>query len=154
MRLFTSFDSAMRCLRTATFHSLSPLSLVKGQDRNWGRRCVLRSATKDVQPPKMAPSMTTDTSRSVSAIDWDSLDFGLSHNGHVSPFSLFKISLTFFQVMYKATADASGNFKGGICPYGALEIMPAGQVLNYGQSIFEGVYFTPIICILSFHVQE
>lgn len=56
--------------------------------------------------------------------------------------------------MYKATADASGNFKGGICPYGALEIMPAGQVLNYGQSIFEGLYFTSTQDVLSFPIQE
>jgi len=41
--------------------------------------------------------------------------------------------------MYLATADSSGNYKGELCPYGPLELMPSAQVLNYGQVILEGL---------------
>lgn len=42
-------------------------------------------------------------------------------------------------MMYCATTDESGNWSGGIKPYGPLSMMPSAQALNYGQSIFEGL---------------
>lgn len=41
--------------------------------------------------------------------------------------------------MYCATCDETGNWTGGIKPYGPLSMMPSAQVLNYGQAIFEGM---------------
>lgn len=41
--------------------------------------------------------------------------------------------------MFKATSDKTGNYKGALCPYESLDLMPATQALNYGQAIFEGL---------------
>mmetsp|Transcript_8914 Transcript_8914/g.27053 ORF Transcript_8914/g.27053 Transcript_8914/m.27053 type:complete len:323 (-) Transcript_8914:282-1250(-) len=42
--------------------------------------------------------------------------------------------------MYTATwSKETGWTSGTIAPYGPLEMMPSAQVLNYGQSIFEGM---------------
>ena len=41
--------------------------------------------------------------------------------------------------MYTATWTADGDWEGGVKPFANLEVSPAAQVLNYGQSIFEGM---------------
>jgi hypothetical protein len=46
----------------------------------------------------------------------------------------------FFQMMYQAEWSAeSGWSAGSLMPYGPISLMPSAQVLNYGQSIFEGM---------------
>ena len=60
-----------------------------------------------------------------TAIDWDELGFGLTHVG---------------DRMYVATFDSeTGTWSGSLQPYGPLPLMPSAQVLNYGQSVFEGM---------------
>lgn len=41
--------------------------------------------------------------------------------------------------MYRATFEPGSGWEGGIEPYGTLQLHPSAQVLNYGQSIFEGM---------------
>ncbi|KAI3871224.1 hypothetical protein MKW98_015124 [Papaver atlanticum] len=42
--------------------------------------------------------------------------------------------------MYLSKCSAGGNFsKGGLRPYGNIELSPASGVLNYGQGLFEGL---------------
>lgn len=43
------------------------------------------------------------------------------------------------QQQYVATWTAEEGWKGSLRPYGPLELLPSAQVLNYGQSIFEGM---------------
>lgn len=38
-----------------------------------------------------------------------------------------------------ATWTAESGWQGSLRPYGPLELLPSAQVLNYGQSIFEGM---------------
>lgn len=57
-------------------------------------------------------------------IDWDNLGFGISH---VAP------------VMYTAQFIPGMGWQGGLQPYGPLQLEPSAQVLNYGQSVFEGL---------------
>lgn len=60
-----------------------------------------------------------------SDIDWDTLGFGLTHVGHT---------------MFLATCEAgSDQWTGGLQPYGPLPMYPSAQVINYGQSVFEGM---------------
>lgn len=58
-------------------------------------------------------------------IDWEQLGFGLQDVA---------------QTMYVAQwAEDSGWVPGQLQPYGPLQLMPSAQVLNYGQSVFEGM---------------
>jgi hypothetical protein len=41
--------------------------------------------------------------------------------------------------MYRATHTPEDGWQGAIEPYGPLLLEPSAQVLNYGQSIFEGM---------------
>ncbi len=41
--------------------------------------------------------------------------------------------------MYRATFEPGSGWTGGLEPYGPLQLHPGAQVLNYGQSIFEGM---------------
>lgn len=41
--------------------------------------------------------------------------------------------------MFVGEADAQGNWTGGLQPYGTIQLEPSAQVLNYGQSVFEGM---------------
>lgn len=41
--------------------------------------------------------------------------------------------------MFVGEADAAGNWTGSLQPYGPIQLEPSAQVLNYGQSIFEGM---------------
>ena len=41
--------------------------------------------------------------------------------------------------MYRARWSPDAGYVGGIVPYGPLPLDPASQVLNYGQSVFEGM---------------
>lgn len=43
------------------------------------------------------------------------------------------------QMMYRATYHPSSGWEGGLEPYGPLQLEPSAQVLNYGQSVFEGM---------------
>ena len=57
-------------------------------------------------------------------IDWDNLEFGVYPT----------------RSMWKSTNSINGEWdKGGLIPYGNIEISPAAGVLNYGQGIFEGM---------------
>lgn len=58
-------------------------------------------------------------------IDWDTLGFGLKDVA---------------QTMYVAEWTEEGGWNSGaLVPYGPLQLMPSAQVLNYGQSVFEGM---------------
>jgi len=60
-----------------------------------------------------------------SSIDWDRIGFGLTHVG---------------DAMYVSTCEAgSATWEGGVQPYGPIPMFPSAQVLNYGQSVFEGM---------------
>ena len=57
-------------------------------------------------------------------IDWNNLEFGVYPT----------------RSMWKSTNSINGEWdKGGLIPYGNIEISPAAGVLNYGQGIFEGM---------------
>ncbi len=43
------------------------------------------------------------------------------------------------QMMYRATYHPSSGWEGRLQPYGPLQLDPSAQVLNYGQSVFEGM---------------
>lgn len=43
------------------------------------------------------------------------------------------------QTMYRATWTPEEGWQGSLEPYQPLQLEPAAQVLNYGQSIFEGL---------------
>ena len=43
------------------------------------------------------------------------------------------------QTMYKAVWTPDQQWQGGLEPYQCLQLEPAAQVLNYGQSVFEGL---------------
>lgn len=43
------------------------------------------------------------------------------------------------QFMYKALWTPETGWQGGLEPYGPLDLLPSAQVLNYGQSVFEGM---------------
>lgn len=59
-----------------------------------------------------------------SDIDWDSLGFGLQNVG---------------TQMFVAETDEDRQWSGSMRPYGPVEMYPSAQVLNYGQSVFEGM---------------
>ena len=68
---------------------------------------------------------TAETPAPTDAIEWESLGFGLNNVG---------------RTMYLATCEAgSTKWSGELQPYGPLPLMPSAQVLNYGQSVFEGM---------------
>ena len=73
-----------------------------------------------------AQSTATSSIAPSKDIDWDSIGFNIDNVG---------------KTMYLATYDVSGDgtWSGGLQDYGPLEIYPSAQVLNYGQSIFEGM---------------
>ncbi|KDD73849.1 hypothetical protein H632_c1787p0 [Helicosporidium sp. ATCC 50920] len=60
------------------------------------------------------------------ALDWDTLGFGLTG---VAPLV--------FRATYRADTDSWESH--GMEPYAPLPVYPSAQVLNYGQSIFEGL---------------
>lgn len=41
--------------------------------------------------------------------------------------------------MFKALWTPETGWQGGLEPYGPLDLLPSAQVLNYGQSVFEGM---------------
>ena len=41
--------------------------------------------------------------------------------------------------MYQATFTPEQGWSGGLEPYAPLQLDPSAQVLNYGQSVFEGM---------------
>ena len=43
------------------------------------------------------------------------------------------------QTMYRATFTPKQGWSGQLQPYGPLQLHPSAQVLNYGQSVFEGM---------------
>eukprot|EP00951_Prasinocladus_malaysianus_P031792 scaffold306687_cov49-Prasinocladus_malaysianus.AAC.1 len=83
-------------------------------------------------------------------IDWDTLGFGLEHAApdfyifaHRKSICCRFISAYVFacacQTMYVATWTEAQGWQGTLKPYGPLDMLPSAQVLNYGQSIFEGM---------------
>jgi branched-chain amino acid aminotransferase len=66
----------------------------------------------------------TDTEPSPD-IEWDDLGFGLQHVA---------------DTMYVSTCLAGeSSWSGSLRPYGPMSLYPSAQVLNYGQSVFEGM---------------
>ena len=50
-----------------------------------------------------------------------------------------KSGLLTAQYQYAASWTEEEGWRGKLKPYGPLELLPSAQVLNYGQSIFEGM---------------
>lgn len=72
----------------------------------------------------LASSPASSTAPSTE-VDWDQLGFGLANVA---------------QHMYIATCEAGDStWTGSLQPYGPLSLYPSAQVLNYGQSVFEGM---------------
>lgn len=115
-----------------------PPQILQGRRKNRVRKRVRNLTSKIRHLSRTCSAVSTNGSQQVAELDWDSLDFSIKHIGHVPRFTLLSSLVLYFQTMYKATADPSGDFEGGTCPYEALQMMPSAQVLNYGQSIFEG----------------
>eukprot|EP00879_Flechtneria_rotunda_P030257 GHRR01032865.1.p1 GENE.GHRR01032865.1~~GHRR01032865.1.p1 ORF type:complete len:425 (+),score=93.20 GHRR01032865.1:299-1573(+) len=85
------------------------------------KRCIKRCS----RPLSLRCLATAQATKPNVQIDWNTLGFGLQHVA---------------QTMYVAdwTADNGWN-QGTVKPYGPLPLMPSAQVLNYGQSVFEGM---------------
>eukprot|EP00884_Botryococcus_braunii_P001119 jgi/Botrbrau1/11007/Bobra.101_1s0005.1 len=69
-------------------------------------------------------ALVTEPERKTVGIDWDKLAFSCEYTG---PY------------MYKALWTPESGWQGGLEPYGPLDLLPSAQVLNYGQSVFEGM---------------
>lgn len=78
------------------------------------------------QPLRLAAQAVSQTGdRPKVQINWEKLGFGLQDVA---------------QSMYVAEwREGQGWDKGALKPYGPLQLMPSAQVLNYGQSVFEGM---------------
>ena len=105
------------CLRVPSLGSpvrrLSFRSLSSSRSDARGRCAQIRSASNAIDT---APS---------ADIDWDALGFGLQHVA---------------STMYVATCPAGSDaWTGSLQPYGPMSLYPSSQVLNYGQSVFEGM---------------
>jgi len=109
-----SYSSRRRVARPAPHHAPAA-SYPPTHPRRATSPAVAACAAAKPDPASMAPT---------DALDWESLTFGIQNAG---PF------------MYKATATAEGEWEGGVVPFGPVELNPSAQVLNYGQSIFEGM---------------
>lgn len=68
--------------------------------------------------------MSTSTPLPKSDIDWDNMGFNINN---VAP------------RMFVATCGQDGKWTGSMQNYGPMPMHPSAQVLNYGQSIFEGM---------------
>lgn len=89
--------------------------LARGGEQRLSERAFLARAQSTAEG-SLAPSKD---------IDWDALGFNIDKVGGT---------------MYLATCNASdGIWTGNLQPYGPLPVFPSAQVLNYGQSVFEGM---------------
>ncbi|KAM3403231.1 hypothetical protein ACQJBY_006772 [Aegilops geniculata] len=90
-------------------YSMSLLPLRKAQGMG---RCEASLASNYTQTSEFAD------------LDWENLGFGLVQTDY----------------MYTTKCGPDGNFdKGGMVPFGPIEMNPASGVLNYGQGLFEGL---------------
>ncbi|KAL3154924.1 hypothetical protein ABBQ38_011458 [Trebouxia sp. C0009 RCD-2024] len=98
------------------------------QKQKPSRRCKLHSmpARAQAQAQAEAPLAPVEQkpSRMQKNITWDTLGFGLEHVA---------------SSMFVAEWTPEQHWKGQMMPYGPLHLDPAAQVLNYGQSVFEGM---------------
>lgn len=92
-------------------HCSAPRRLLTGRAPSRGQlRCVASASATRPKPVEM---------------DWDKLGFGLQGVA---------------QTMYVSEwSEGAGWDKGALKPYGPIPMMPSAQVLNYGQSVFEGM---------------
>lgn len=87
--------------------------------------CLTRQSQRPSRAPRLRCLASAQATRPKVEIDWDTLGFGLKDVA---------------QSMYVANwTEANGWDKGSLQPYGPLQFMPSAQVLNYGQSVFEGM---------------
>ena len=64
----------------------------------------------------------------------------IPHDGRVPPCpALIDVGIPRAQYQYMASWTEEDGWRGKLKPYGPLELLPSAQVLNYGQSIFEGM---------------
>lgn len=127
----------MLAFQSSVVRPCLPQSL-QGRRKHCVRNRVRNLTSKTRHFQRTCSAVSTNGSQQVAELDWDSLDFSIKHIGHVPPSTLLSSLILSSQTMYKATSDPSGDFQGGTCPYEALQMMPSAQVLNYGQSVFEG----------------
>ncbi|BDA50893.1 Branched-chain-amino-acid aminotransferase 5, chloroplastic [Coccomyxa sp. Obi] len=80
--------------------------------------------TKDEPSTASTSGSGEHSNGAVANINWDELGFGIDH---MAP------------MMYRATYHPDSGWEGGLEPYGPLQLDPSAQVLNYGQSVFEGM---------------
>mmetsp|Transcript_11820 Transcript_11820/g.29913 ORF Transcript_11820/g.29913 Transcript_11820/m.29913 type:complete len:419 (-) Transcript_11820:183-1439(-) len=120
---------AVQSTRTATAHGLNTLARPLRPCRH---KCLVsvnrgicrRGDAANNLGRKLHMSSVVEGTGKKTNVDWDELGFGLDD---VAP------------MMYVATWTAEGGWSGELKPYGMLDMFPAAQVLNYGQSIFEGM---------------
>eukprot|EP00882_Tetradesmus_deserticola_P004929 GHRQ01005193.1.p1 GENE.GHRQ01005193.1~~GHRQ01005193.1.p1 ORF type:complete len:374 (+),score=149.89 GHRQ01005193.1:67-1188(+) len=87
-------------------------------------RASAHATSKTSRRPLLCRAQAAATTPKVS-VDWDNLGFGLQDVA---------------QTMYVAEWTAEKGWdQGTLKPYGPLQMMPSAQVLNYGQSVFEGM---------------
>ncbi|CAL5223128.1 g5593 [Coccomyxa viridis] len=123
--------SALRCL--STVRPLAPQALRQLQRSRQACNSTLTKEFASVSDEE-ASSQSSDSSSSTANhsnghqatadIDWDSLGFGIDN---MAP------------MMYQATFTPEQGWSGQLQPYGPLQLHPSAQVLNYGQSVFEGM---------------
>lgn len=90
--------------------------------RRWTHQRLRKGTSHGLQARAQAP---TSSHAPVEHIDWENLTFSAKH---VAPY------------MFVATTKEDGTWEQGeVLPFGPLEIHPAANVLNYGQSVFEGM---------------
>lgn len=90
-----------------------------------GRYPSTTNAPRLRQQSTIRAQITAERSSKKTEIDWDTLGFGIQHVA---------------DQMYVAQYNPETNtWSGGLQPYAPLQLDPAAQVLNYGQSVFEGM---------------
>ncbi|MEW5306399.1 MAG: hypothetical protein WDW36_008866 [Sanguina aurantia] len=99
---------------------------LRGLNAQTGSRCnAVHSGVSRQQLRAYSTAVVGGQRKVKPTIDWDTLGFGLKDTA---------------SSMYVANWTAeTGWQRGTIQPYGPLSLLPSAQVLNYGQSIFEGM---------------
>lgn len=103
----------------------APLRLARTRPTAKGRTTTVETVAR-----ALAEEGSKALARPTDAVDWDNLSFNCDH---VSKTTMFVATAT-------QGADGEWTWKEeDLGPYRALALDPSAQVLNYGQSIFEGM---------------
>mmetsp|Transcript_31661 Transcript_31661/g.53197 ORF Transcript_31661/g.53197 Transcript_31661/m.53197 type:complete len:423 (-) Transcript_31661:401-1669(-) len=119
--------------RRSSLNSAAGLRIPKASAAQSLKMAVVAEKKKDKTDKKKKKKGDTVRTNATSAqadsaakpvVDFDKLGFGLTPTAK----------------MFVATKPrGSDEWKGGLVPYGKLEVSPAAGILNYGQGVFEGM---------------